>query len=75
MHLTCRQLLVGPRLLYSTLYPKEAHFNTFANKADPDQATLFAYRNMIRYSPTLVDLISNFFVLCTNVKVYLYNYS
>ena len=30
---------------------------------------------MIRYDPTLVDLISNFFVLFTNVKVYLYNYS
>ena len=24
---------------------------------------------MIRYDPTLVDLTSNFFVLCTNVKV------
>ena len=30
---------------------------------------------MIRYDPTLVDLTNNFFVLCTNVKVYLYNYS
>ena len=30
--------------------------------------------NMIRYDPTLVDLTSYFFVLCTNVKVYLYNY-
>ena len=28
---------------------------------------------MIRYYPTLVDLNSNSFVLCTNVKVYLYN--
>ena len=26
---------------------------------------------MIRYDPTLVDLTSNFFVLCTHVKVYL----
>ena len=26
-------------------------------------------------SPTLVDLTSIFFVLCTNVNVYLYNYS
>ena len=25
--------------------------------------------------PTLVDLASNFFVLCTNMKVYLYNHS
>ena len=30
---------------------------------------------MIRYDNTLVDLTSNLFVLCTNVKVYLYNYS
>ena len=30
---------------------------------------------MIRYDPTLVDLTSNFFVLCTDLKVYLYNYS
>ena len=27
---------------------------------------------MIRYDPTLVDLTSNFFFLCINVKVYLY---
>ena len=30
---------------------------------------------MIKYDPTLVDLTTNFFVLCTNVLVYLYNYS
>ena len=32
---------------------------------------------MIRYDPTLilVDLTGNFFVLFTNMKVYLYNYS
>ena len=63
----------------------ETPFNTFANRADPDQAaliraalsgsTLFVYGNMIRYDPTLVDMESNFFVLCTNLKVYLYNYS
>ena len=51
----------------------------------PDQAalirdtysgsTLFAYGNMIRCDSTLVDLTSNFFVQCTNMKVYLYNYS
>ena len=65
-----------------TLYFKERPFNTFANRADPDQAalvrsgsTLFTYGNMVRYDPTLVDLTSNFFVLCTNVKVYLYDYS
>ena len=36
---------------------------------------MFAHGNMIRYDPTLVQLTSNFFVLCTNVKVYLFNYS
>ena len=67
-----------------TLYLIEKPFDTFASRADPDQAalisaawsgsTLFAYGN-IRYDPTLVDLTSNFFVLCTNVKVNIYNYS
>ena len=32
-----------------------------------------AYRRMIRYDPTLVDLTSNLFVLITNMKIYLYN--
>ena len=47
----------------------------------PDQAalirgsTLFAYGNIIRYDPTLVDLTSNFFVVWTKVKVYSYDYS
>ena len=70
-----------------TLYLIETPFNAFSNKADPDQAalvraawsgsTLFAYGNMIKYDPTLVDqtLTSNFFVLCTNMKVYFDNYS
>ena len=67
-----------------TLYLIEAPFNAFAKRADPDQTALlraalsesplFAYRNMMRYDPTQVDLTSNFFVLCTNLKVYLYNY-
>ena len=30
---------------------------------------------MIRYDTTQVDLTSNFFILYTNVRVYLYNYS
>ena len=37
--------------------------------------TLFANGNIIRYDPILVDLTSSFFNLCTNVKVYLHNYS
>ena len=67
-----------------TLYPKETPFNSFANRVDSDQAalvrgarsgsTLFAYVNMIRYAPLLVDLTDNFFVLCTNVKVNLHVY-
>ena len=58
---------------------------TLLQTADPDQAaliraalsgsTLFAYGNMIKYDPTLVDLTSNFFVLYTNKKVIYYNYS
>ena len=64
-----------------TLYLIETLFNTFANRADTVQAalvraawsgfSLFADGNMIRYGPTLVDLASNFFVLCTNMKVHL----
>ena len=62
----------------------ETPSNNSSNRADLDQAalvraacsgsTLFACENMIRYDPTLVDLKSNFFVLCAYVKVYLYNY-
>ena len=37
----------------------------------PDQGLL----SLIKYDPTLVDLTSNFFVICTNVKDYLHNYS
>ena len=57
--------------------------NTCANRADPDQAALVRadlgllclLMDMIRYDPTLVDLTSNFFVLFTNMKIYIYNYS
>ena len=67
-----------------TRYLIETPFNTFANRSDPYQAalvraawsgsTLFAYGNMIRYDTSLVDLTSNFFVLCINVRVYSHNY-
>ena len=53
-------------------YLVEMTFNAIANTADPDQSalvraawsgsTLFAYGNMIRYDPTLVDMTSIFFV-------------
>ena len=62
----------------------EAPFDTFANRADPDQGLLClhigssfksclirVYSVMIRYDPTLKDLTRNFFVLCTNVKVFI----
>ena len=61
-----------------TLYFIETHFNAFTNRADPalwSGSTLFAYGNMVRYDPTLVDPLSNFFGLCTNAKVEFYNYS
>ena len=73
-------------IIVLTLYLIETPFDTLANRADPDQTSLkelpdqglpclIAYGNMIRHDHTLVDLTINFFVLCTNAKVYLYNYS
>ena len=41
-----------------TPYLKETPFNIFANGADPDQAAMFAYGNMIRCDHTLVALTS-----------------
>ena len=53
-----------------TIYLLKMPLSTFANIADPDQAdlvqgrpTLFAYGNIMRYYPTLVNLTSNFFDL------------
>ena len=56
------------------LNPIGTHFNTFVNRADPDQAAraawsgfaLFAHGKMIKYDLTLVD---------RNMIVYSYNYS
>ena len=39
------------------------------------QTFCHGYGNMIRCDPMLVDLTSNFFILCINVKDNLYNYS
>ena len=72
-----------------TIYLIETPFNAFVNRADTDQQLLqsgSSCKSLIRvYSvclwkydtsgPTLVDLTSNFLNLCTNMKVYLYNYS
>ena len=41
----------------------EVPFNTLAIRADPDQATLVCLLKYDLY-PDLVDLTSNFFVLC-----------
>ena len=52
------------------MMPLHLHVN---QKSDYDD-----YDYMMKYDksdPTQVDLTSNFFVLCTNMKVYLYNYS
>ena len=62
----------------SSLYLIETPFNSFANRANPDQAlvraassgtTLFAYRSMI-YLILYWWTTNNFFVLCTNMKMY-----
>ena len=57
-------------------------FNTFANRADLDQAalvraarsgsTMFAHGNIIRYDPTPVGLTSNLFVLCLCVCLFVW---
>ena len=60
----------------------ETPFYTFVNRTDLDDVALVRVC-LIRlylvclwkYNPTLVDMASYFFVLCTNMKVYLYNYS
>ena len=59
-------------------------FNAFENGTDPDQtavvraawpgsSTVCLWKYYISY-PTLVDLTNNAFVLCTNIKVYLYSW-
>ena len=63
-----------------TVYLIEAFFDTLANRAVPDQAALVRVYFVCLWKcdksdPTLVDLTGNFLVLCTNMKVYLYNYS
>ena len=69
--------------IHLTLYLMEAPFNTSVNIADPDPAallraarsgsTLFALGNIIRYDPTLVDLTSNFFILCKCETLFILN--
>ena len=59
----------------STLFAYGSMIRHDPTRAAWSGSTLFAYGNMIRYDPTQADLTSNFIVLWTNVKVYLYNYS
>ena len=59
-----------------TLYLIGTTFNSLVNRADPDQATLIrvysvSLENMAYSDPTLVDLTSTFFVLCTSMEVYI----
>ena len=73
--------------LYFLQWPVRLYWvrDAFANRAEPDQAALvraawsgstqFAYENTIRYDPALVDLTCYVFGLCTNVTVYLMDYS
>ena len=46
-----------------TIYLTKTPFNTFSNRADPDQSgsTLLAYGNVISYNLILVDLINILF--------------
>ena len=69
-----------PMFLSLTLYLIDMPFNSFANRTDPDQTALVWVYSVCLWKyesadPKLVGLPSNFFVLCTNMKVYLYNYS
>ena len=74
--------------MYITLYLImliETTFNPFAKRPDPDKkalvraawsgSPLYAYGYMIIYDPKVVDLMCKLFVLCTNVKLYLYKFS
>ena len=82
LHVSWTYIIICVNVTRVTLLLLETPFDVFADRADPDQAaltraawsgsTMFAYGNMIRYDPTLVELTSNFLVLCTNVKFILW---
>ena len=55
--------------------PHRRLLNVLANRADPDQGLLCLLLKYDISDPTQLDLINKFCVLCTNMKVYLYNYS
>ena len=59
---------------YLTLYLIESPFNAFAFV----RTTWSGSTLLLKYDiadPTQLDLTNDFFALCTNMKVYLYNYS
>ena len=56
---------IGPLTLYLIWMP----FNAFANRADPESHVPLKYDLS---DLTQVDLTNKFFVLCTNMKVYIY---
>ena len=75
MTLVCFQSMLNNSLMFASIKQRRKHRHLcFLAKARTFTYTLFAYGNMIRSDPTLVYLTSNFLVLCTNMKVYLYNY-
>ena len=61
-------------LLLINIYRIETPKTRALARAVSSGYTLSASGYMIRNDPKLVDLTSNFFVLCTKMKVYLYNY-
>ena len=64
----CLQLVI-------VVFPDHTHLLFLQTEQTQIRSTLFAYGIMIRYDSTLMDLTSNVFVLCTNVKVFFMNNS
>ena len=64
-----------PKLLDKALFEHPKHmFKLMGRKIFIIVNSVYLWKYDIS-DPTLVDLTSNSFVLCTNVKVHLYNYS
>ena len=72
------RVLESYQLIVLTMYLIDTHFNTFANRAEPDQAALVrisicsvCYGNMIRYNSTLLVMTSNFFLMYKRVSLFI----
>ena len=64
------------RLEHTAPLSGDKHSTTELPKSTKHETCYSAdYGNLIKYDHTLVNLTSNFFVLCANVKVNLYDYS